>query len=42
MKAEFSKQKMVEVAEPQAANPTGAPPQRRTANRFTNINGPTI
>jgi hypothetical protein len=36
LKAEFSKQKMVEVAEPMAMNPTGAPPQRRTANRFAN------
>lgn len=42
LKAEFSKQKMIEVPEPQAANPTGQPPQRRTANRFTNTNGPTI
>jgi replicative DNA helicase len=42
LKAEFAKQRMIEVAEPQAANPTGQPPQRRTANRFTNTNGPTI
>lgn len=42
LKAEFAKQKMIEVAEPTANNPTGAPPQRRTANRFANTNGPTI
>jgi len=36
LKAEFSKQRMLEVAEPIANNPTGAPPQRRTANRFNN------
>lgn len=41
-KAEFAKQRMVEVGEPIAANPTGQPPQRRTANRFTNVNGPII
>ena len=34
LKAEFAKQRMIEVAEPTANNPTGAPPQRRTANRF--------
>lgn len=36
LKAEFAKQKMIEVPEPTAMNPTGAPPQRRTANRFNN------
>lgn len=36
LKAEFAKQRMIEVAEPLAMNPTGAPPQRRTANRFNN------
>jgi replicative DNA helicase len=36
LKAEFAKQRMIEVGEPQAANPTGQPPQRRTANRFNN------
>lgn len=42
LKAEFAKQRMIEVPEPAANNPTGNPPQRRTANRFTNTNGPTI
>jgi hypothetical protein len=42
LKAEFAKQRMLEVPEPIANNPTGQPPQRRTANRFTNTNGPTI
>ncbi len=41
-KAEFAKQRMLEVPEPIANNPSGQPPQRRTANRFTNTNGPTI
>lgn len=41
MKADFPKQRMFEVGEPQAANPTGAPPQRRTANRFGNTNDTT-
>ena len=36
LKAEFSKQRMIEVPEPTAMNPTGQPPQRRTANRFNN------
>jgi replicative DNA helicase len=36
LKAEFAKQKMIEVPEPAALNPTGQPPQRRTANRFNN------
>lgn len=36
LKAEFAKQKMIEVQEPTAMNPTGQPPQRRTANRFNN------
>jgi replicative DNA helicase len=36
LKAEFAKQRMIEVAEPLANNPGGLPPQRRTANRFTN------
>ena len=34
MKADFPKQKAYEVPEPIASNPTGAPPIRRTANRF--------
>ncbi len=42
LKAEFTKQKMLEVPEPTANNPTGQPPQRRTANRFSNSNGPVI
>jgi replicative DNA helicase len=42
MKADFPRQRILEVPEPQAANPTGQPPQRRTANRFSNTNGPTI
>lgn len=42
LKAEFAKQKMVEIPEPIANNPTGAPPQRRTANRFGNNLPPTI
>lgn len=42
MKADFPKQRVLEVPEPQAANPGGSSPQRRTANRFTNTNGPTI
>ena len=42
LKAEFAKQKMLEAPEPTPNNPTGQPPQRRTANRFTNTNGPTI
>ena len=42
LKAEFTKQRMIEVGEPIANNPTGAPPQRRTANRFSNNNTPTI
>jgi len=36
LKAEFAKQRMIEVTEPLANNPGGLPPQRRTANRFTN------
>ena len=36
LKAEFSKQRMLEVGEPTANNPTGAPPMRRTTNRFNN------
>lgn len=36
LKAEFAKQRMIEVAEPMANNPTGGTPQRRTANRFRN------
>jgi replicative DNA helicase len=36
LKAEFAKQKMVEVKEPIANNPTGQPAQRRSANRFRN------
>ena len=42
LKAEFAKQRMLEVPEPTAGNPTGQPAQRRSANRFTNSNGPTI
>ena len=42
LKAEFHKQRMMEVPEPVANNPTGAPPVRRTANRFANTSGPTI
>jgi len=42
MKADFPRQRILEVPEPQAANPTGAPPQRRTANRFTNANVPNV
>jgi replicative DNA helicase len=42
MKADFPRQRVLEVPEPQAANPGGSSPQRRTANRFTNTNGPTI
>lgn len=41
MKAEFAKQRMIEVPEPMAANPTGQPPVRRTANRFNN-QGPNL
>ena len=42
MKADFPRQRILEVPEPQAANPTGNPPQRRTSNRFSNIAPPTI
>jgi len=35
LKAEFSKQRMIEIPEPVSNNPTGSAPQRRTANRFT-------
>jgi len=42
MKADFPRQRVLEVPEPQAANPGGSSPQRRTANRFINTNGPTI
>jgi replicative DNA helicase len=42
MKADFPRQRILEVPEPQAANPTGAPPQRRTANRFTNASVPNV
>jgi hypothetical protein len=42
MKAEFARQRMLEVPEPLAANPTGAPPQRRTTNRFNSNTVPTI
>lgn len=42
MKADFPRQRIIEVPEPQAGNPSGQPPQRRTANRFANTNGPTI
>ena len=42
LKAEFAKQRMIEVAEPIAANPTGAPPQRRTAVRFRNPADPNL
>ena len=40
MKADFQKQKMIEVPEPIAANPTGSAPMRRTANRFINQQTP--
>jgi replicative DNA helicase len=40
MKADFPKQTAYEVPEPQGANPTGAPPVRRTANRFQNQQTP--
>ena len=40
MKANFPKQIAFEVPEPQGANPTGAAPIRRTANRFTNQQTP--
>ena len=36
LKAEFAKQRMIEVGEPTANNPTGAPAMRRTTNRFNN------
>lgn len=39
MKADFPKQRIIEVPEPIPANPTGNPPQRRTANRFINASG---
>ena len=42
MKADFPRQRILEVPEPVAGNPTGAPPQRRTANRFGNNNPPVI
>lgn len=42
LKAEFSKQRMLEVGEPTANNPTGAPPMRRTTNRFNNNTPPII
>lgn len=41
LKAEFAKQQMIEVPEPVASNPTGAAPQRRTANRFNPSTQPT-
>lgn len=34
MKADFPKQQALEIPEPQPNNPSGQPPQRRTANRF--------
>jgi replicative DNA helicase len=40
LKAEFAKQRMIEVPEPTSNNPTGAPPQRRTGNRFNTQNNP--
>ena len=42
MGADFPRQRILEVPEPAAGNPTGAPPQRRTANRFSNNNVPNI
>ena len=42
LKAEFAKQRMVEVGEPTANNPTGAPAMRRTTNRFNNNTPPII
>jgi replicative DNA helicase len=41
LKAEFAKQKMLEVPEPISSNPTGAAPQRRTTNRFNSSSQPT-
>jgi len=41
LKAEFAKQRMIEVAEPVASNPTGNAPQRRTTNRFNSSTQPT-
>jgi replicative DNA helicase len=42
LKAEFAKQRMIEVGEPTANNPTGAPAMRRTTNRFNNNTPPII
>lgn len=41
MSADFPRQRIIEVPEPIAANPTGSAPVRRTANRFTSNNIPT-
>lgn len=35
LKAEFAKQRILEIPEPVSNNPTGSAPQRRTAQRFT-------
>jgi len=40
LKAEFSKQRMIEIPEPVSNNPTGAPPKRRTAQKYNNSQTP--
>lgn len=40
LKAEFSKQRMVEIPEPVSNNPTGSAPKRRTAQKLNNSQTP--